>query len=462
MRTKIFLSFLTVIVVAIVSNVIFKNLIVRDFDDYRAGVQQANIYWLIASVEDSFEDGKWNHSSLMDAVHWGLMLGLDMDVFDVDGKNIMDNTHVFAHISSPMRLKMEHLIRTSRSVKEYKSYYIFSSGKRVGQLRFKPLIRREIRKKEDIFKERLMRFMIVSFTIAGAGSLLLAILFSVLLSLPLKRLKDGAARIARGDFDTRLSHKGHDEIGSLTESFNNMAEALKRDADIRKHVMADIAHQLRTPLTIIKANAEAVIDGVVEHSGAVQDIKGEAEKLVGLIKSIEELTRAEAAFFKHLDSREFSLKDFIIETVSRYRQLARNKSIDIFVKGSDTIINTDGEVLSAILDNLLSNAIRYTNEGRIDVECGGSTSAFYVKVKDTGIGISDEELPFVFERFYKGRHSTGMGIGLSIVKELVSALRGEINIKSVYGQGTEVTLSIPSIRRRGSGVPPQTSSQRVG
>ncbi|MBF0563634.1 MAG: HAMP domain-containing histidine kinase [Nitrospirae bacterium] len=447
MKTKIFCSFITIIIITIFSNVIFRHMIVKDFDDYIQGIRQTNIYWLIASVESSYEQGNWNEKSLMESLHWGLMLGEDIVVFDVDGKKIMDSAQVIEHISPPMRQKMEHIVSINEYAKEFKDYDIFALDKKIGRLKFKPLVRKEITAKEDAFKEWAMKFMIVSFTIASAGSLLLALLFSTLLSLPLKRLREGATKIADGDFDVRIPYKGHDEVSSLTASFNYMAEALKRESDIRKHVMANVTHQLRTPLTIINANAEAIIDCVAEPMGATQNIKAEAEKLIGYIKSIEDLTRAEASFFERSECSEFNLKVYLSKLVSGYKQVALNKSLDISFYGEDMVICTDGEILTTILDNLISNAIKYTNEGGIYIENGRDADAFHIKIKDTGIGIPLEELPLVFERFYKGRskgqQSTGVGIGLSIVKELVSVLKGKISIKSIPGQGTEVTLTIP-------------------
>ncbi|MBF0318149.1 MAG: HAMP domain-containing histidine kinase [Nitrospirae bacterium] len=461
MKTKIFLSFLSVIVVAGVSNVIFKHATVMDFDSYRAGIEEANIYWLRASVEGGYEDGRFNHASVMESVHWGIMLGLDMVVLDADGREIMDDSDVLQHVSQSMRRKMAGIIGTRDPAKATRHYDIIVDGKKVGQVRFTPLVRDDIRAREEIFKKRAMRFMLLSFAIAGVGSLLLALLFSTLLSLPLKRLKEGVARIARGDFSMRIAHRGNDELSALTESFNHMAEQLKRNADVRKHVMADITHQLRTPLTIIKANAEAVLDGVVEHSGATQNIMAEAERLMRLIKGIEDLTRAEAGFFKPRSYSEISLRDFLSETVDRYRQVALKKSLDLSLHGSDVTVNTDGEILAAILDNLLSNAIRYTSEGGVGIEYGGGAAAVWIKVRDTGIGISTEELPLVFERFYKGRNSSGMGIGLAIVWELLSVIGAQITISSVIGKGTEVTLVIPSKEKKegGGSAPPSTPPQ---
>ncbi|KJU86451.1 integral membrane sensor signal transduction histidine kinase [Candidatus Magnetobacterium bavaricum] len=442
MKTKIFLSFLSVIVVAGVSNVIFRYATVRDFDNYRTGIEDANIYWVLASVESSYEDNALNHVSLMEAIHWALMLGLDAVIYDADGRAIMDYTHVLQHTSRPMRQKMAGIIGTRQASSTSREYDILAEGKKVGMVRFTPLVRDDIRAKEEAFKRRAMRFMLASLAITGVGSLLLALLFSTLLSLPLKRLKEGVARVASGDFSMSIAHSGSDELSALTASFNHMAGRLKRNADVRKHVMADITHQLRTPLTIIKANAEAVIDGVVEHSGATQNIMAEADRLMQLIKGIEDLTHAESGFFKPHNYSNINLKDFLSEVLDRYRQVALKKSLELSLCGGDVIVNTDGEILATILDNLLSNAIRYTSEGGVGIEYGSDIAAVWVKIRDTGTGISAEELPLVFERFYKGRHSNGMGIGLAIVQEQVSIIGAQITISSALGQGTEVALVI--------------------
>ncbi|MES0338139.1 MAG: HAMP domain-containing sensor histidine kinase [Candidatus Magnetobacterium sp. LHC-1] len=444
MKTKIFLSFLTVIVVAGISNAVFRYSTVRDFDNYRTGIEEANVYWLIASIESSYEGGIFNHASLMEAVHWGMMLGLDVVVLDAAGRDIMDYTQVLQHMSQPMRQKMAGIVGRHEATQSSREHDILAEDKRVGRVRFTPLVRADIRAREEVFRRRAMRFMLVSFVIAGVGSLLLALLFSTLLSLPLKRLREAAARIAGGDFGVRISHGGRDELDSLTESFNQMAEQLKRDAELRKRLMADITHQLRTPLTIIKANAEAVLDGVVEHSEATQNIMAEAERLMCLIKGIEDLTNAEATFFKPRNYSEINLTYFLSETLERYRQVALNKSLAFSLHGADMVVSVDGEILQSIIDNLLSNAIRYTTEGRIAIEYGGDAAAVWIKISDTGIGIPAEELPLVFERFYKGRHSSGMGIGLAIVHELVGIIGAQVTIRSIPSQGTEVMLTIPS------------------
>jgi two-component system sensor histidine kinase BaeS len=164
----------------------------------------------------------------------------------------------------------------------------------------KPL---SINRKEMIFKKRGKTFLVLSFAIAGGGAVVLSLFFTLFLSRPLKKMRYAVESMADRDFSVRLPVTSHDEIGRLSESFNFMAEALEREEAIRKHLTSNIAHELRTPLSVMKANVEAMIDGVIDDPDrGMKNIAAEVDKLIMLVQGIEDITRAEASFSQKNDT----------------------------------------------------------------------------------------------------------------------------------------------------------------
>ncbi|HDZ87191.1 MAG TPA: HAMP domain-containing protein, partial [Nitrospirae bacterium] len=298
MKTKLFFSFLFVILIALISNFIFRSLMQNDFEDYVRGVREDRLYWVLASVEGSYEDGHWERALLIDSLHWGMMLGFDLRVSDNNGTEIIDSQGVLDSLEDNMRRRMESIIDVSAPTGDFEDYPLFVKGKEIGTLSVRGIRRRgKVAEKENVFIERGKEFLIISFIIAGGGAIFLALVFSTFLTNPVKRLKEATARLAKGDTGIKVDISSGDEIGELAESFNFMSEALKREDMIRRHLSSNIAHELRTPLTIMKANLEGIADGVIECSQEqIESLKEEVDRLISLVEGIEDITRAEASF----------------------------------------------------------------------------------------------------------------------------------------------------------------------
>jgi signal transduction histidine kinase len=288
MRTKLFLAFLFIIILAFISNIVFERLILKDFEDFLSGTEEDRIYWIMASVEGSYRDDTWNRPKLYETLHWGLMLGLESYVVDADGNQVLSSAEVLFHMDSGMRKRMDAFLKLPSGKGEYTWYPLYVEGKEIGKFYLRPLERIGLTPlKEEIFRRRGKEFLIISFLIAGGGALILFVLFTIFLSNPIRRLTVSAEKIANGDFSVHepVRHKRvRDEIDRLAETFNYMAEALRREDALRKHLTSNIAHELRTPLTIIKGNLEAVEDGIITDSQAViSDIRTEIERIVSLV-----------------------------------------------------------------------------------------------------------------------------------------------------------------------------------
>jgi signal transduction histidine kinase len=452
MRTKLFLAFILIIFLAILSNFVFERLVIRDFNDFLKGTEEDNVYWIMASVEGSYKDNQWDSVLLSRALHWGLMLGFEAYIEDNSGIEILSSTRVVSSINLNMLKRMTSIFEIPSGIGEFTWYPLYVEGKEIGKLYIRPLRRLGIVPvKEKVFRERGREFLIISFLIAGGGAFFLALLFTIFLSNPIRRLTAVAEKIAQGD----LSSKGpeqhgtgffkRDEINRLTETFNYMAEALRREDALRKHLTSNIAHELRTPLTIIKGNLEAIEDGIISDPDAViKNINSEIERIISLVEGIEDITNAEASFFRKGTLEDINIKEFSESIVSDMKKMVEEKGLYIRTDGPSVLVKTYPEKLHIIMKNLLTNAYRFTSKGGITVNWNESrhdgAEGFYISVEDTGEGIPKEEIPKVFDRFYKGRDSVGTGLGLAIVKELVEVIGGRVEVESGLNRGSRFTI----------------------
>jgi two-component system sensor histidine kinase BaeS len=453
MRTKLFFAFILIILIAFISNVVFERLIIKDFNDFLRGTEEDHIYWILASVEGSFRNGEWDESLLSDALHWALMLGFEVYIEDVPGNRVVSSTDVVASMNPNMLDRMKSLLKLPSGSGGFTWYPLYVKGQEVGKLYIRQLERLGlIPLKEEVFRKRGREFLIISFLISGGGAFFLAVLFTIFISNPVRRLTIAAERIAQGDFSIKKKKEGKkglfhikDEIERLTDTFRYMVEALEREDALRKHLTSNVTHELRTPLTIIRGNLEAIEDGVISDPGAaIKNISQEIQRLISLVEGIEDVTRAEASFFKKGSPKEIDLKVFVETAVSGMRKIIEEKKLFLKTGGPSVLVNTYPEKLNIILKNLLTNAYKFTDKGGITVNWDtyekGSLDSFFITVEDTGKGIPEEDHSKVFERFYKSVDSGGRGLGLAIVKELTEVIGGRVEVESSYQKGARFTL----------------------
>jgi two-component system sensor histidine kinase BaeS len=450
MRTKLFRSFLIVIMAALLSGFIFQWLIIKDFDNYVNGVKEDQIRWIRASLESSYLGGQWDKMALSETIHWAMMLGLDLKIFDSQDREVITSQMVMDTVSEIMKHQMAELYQQTSLKEKYDRQFLYSKNQRIGTLLFRQLPKKEIIKKEIVFKKRIQNFLFVSLLIAGFGALLLALIFSRYLSKPLTDLKEVAQKTAGGDFSVRIplrADQRSDEITQLSETFNFMVSSLQKEEELRGHLLSNIHHELRTPLTIMKTHIEAMADGIVtDQEKGLEVLRNETEKLIRLVKGIEDVTVAEASFFKRTQKTEINVKEFLSGVVDGLAPMAQEKGLFIrMTKSIDLMVSTDVEKLEIILQNILSNALKFTDRGGIEIYYGKEGETFFVEITDSGRGIPEDKLPLIFNRFFQADPSDpmGFGIGLGIVKELITALGGKIQVKSKVHQGTTFKVNLP-------------------
>lgn len=262
---------------------------------------------------------------------------------------------------------------------------------------------------------------------------------------PIGDVMAAAGRVANGDYSARVAPKGNGEIRGLADSFNKMTARLQANEALRRNLLADVAHELRTPLSVIQGNVEGMIDGVYPRDDShLTPILDQTAMMSRLLDDLRTFSLVEAGVFK-LHREPVDLQELVTDLVAAYQPRARQAGIALTgAVAPMPEIEVDPVRLRQVLENLLTNALRYTPPGgsiRIDVTWDGQ--AVFFTVADTGSGIPPEHLPHLFERFWKSADSGGSGLGLAIAKTLVEAHGGQIHAESIPGHGTTLRLRLP-------------------
>ncbi|OMP68310.1 sensor histidine kinase [Domibacillus epiphyticus] len=295
--------------------------------------------------------------------------------------------------------------------------------------------------------------------ISVMGALFMAIGFTFFvsrkLSYPLLQMERATREIAKGKLKTKLLFSTKDEVGSLAHAITDLGRELEEYRTNRREFFANISHELRTPISYIKGYSEVLRDGLVhnekEREQYLSIITEESRRLTMLINDLFELAKMEEGKLE-LNYEWFDLGDVLTSSVKKVSLKAAEKKMDIRIDTSRDypVLYTDGVRLEQILINLIENAIRYSNpESRVDIYTKVHKQSVEIFLHDYGMGIPEEDAPFVFERFYRvdksrSRASGGTGLGLAIVKNLVELLGGKIDFRSISGEGTTFILSLPA------------------
>ncbi len=299
---------------------------------------------------------------------------------------------------------------------------------------------------------------------AGGISISFGYFISNTISQTLETLAQGAQQLSSGDFSTRVPVYGENEIAQLSAAFNEMAAKLEHAAEneraldeARRNLVAWASHDLRTPLTSLRVMVDALADGVVDDpetiSRYLRQSQNEIVRMTNLLNDLFEIAQLDAGY-QELKFEWINLSDLISDTLESFAARAATQSVTL--EGSvDPKVDpvwAAPDKLSRILDNLLSNALQHTpKNGSVQLSARKQNSKTIVVVKDTGNGISQTDLPYIFDRFYRGEKSRtrendeigGVGLGLTIVKGLVKAHGGDIEVESKIGEGTIFRFSLP-------------------
>jgi len=449
-------AFLAVAMISILTISIFINISLKDqFTVFAIERQDAKKQEIIDKISLQWQDGEcWDPVKLGQIGTTALDEGFILRVFDEAGTPIWDTSQQDdsacmmkkEEICSEMAPYLDSTVDNSDSFTSSLSVNGDTIGK-VELVSFTPFYF----EKDDLnFISAVNRQILIAAVLSVAVAILLAVVFSRLISLPIVITGKFARTIATGKY-TNLDCPRFvpAEIHSLVNSINHVSRSLEAQEKLRRQLSADVAHELRTPLASLQSHLEAMIDGVWPADEAhLTSCHQEVIRLTRLVSGLETLAEYETDQMR-LNKERISMKNLISETLKMMRPSADEKGVRLILQIEDIILEIDEDKIKQVFINLISNSLKYTPEGgEVTISSSLADKEFYITIEDTGIGIPPEDLPFIFERFYRvdksrNRINGGSGIGLTIVKEIIEAHNGSVDVESIPGISTKFIISLP-------------------
>lgn len=459
LKTKLTVSYilvalLSVAVLSLVSNFLFE----KQFQTYIIKQQEQKNQELAGLISQQYNEknSSWDKTIIENIGINALEQGLIIKVKDITGKVLWDATvhnnglctQMISHMSQNMS---QHYPNFKGGYVENK-YQLTHSLIQIGSIDigyYGPFYLND----NDLAFINTLNKMLIS---VGVFSLLFALILGTVMakriSTPISRTIQTARQISKGYFEDRITISSNTkEIEQLTSTINNLAETLEKQETLRKRLTADVAHELRTPLATLQSHMEAMIDGIWKpETVRLKSCHEDIMRISRMIGDLEKLARFEGENLI-LNKTRFDLSELISHTIKNFETEFLIKGVKIVFTNNEQEENiiADRDKISQVLVNLLSNALKYTPQGGSVSMMQTSAEQFTeISIKDTGMGIPPEDLPYIFERFYRAdksrnRLTGGSGIGLTIVKAIVDAHNGKITVQSELDKGTGFVVSLP-------------------
>ncbi|EJT5939093.1 TPA: HAMP domain-containing histidine kinase [Clostridium perfringens] len=447
-------SIVIIIIVTLLTVVISKFYFDKKFGDYIMIKNQNTVQNILMELSEQYSDNKWDYKGMEKISYNALDKGIIVALYDKEDKEIMNieknSKDKCNRIMNFIKSSMEGKYGSTTSQFEPVYYPLIKSGEKIGEVRVKfygPIF---------YMQNELVFLDIVNKIILGIGVLLIlastviGFIISRSITRPINKLMTKAKYISKGEYDKKIEiNTDILEINDLINSINNLSQSIKEQENIRKRLTGDISHELKTPLTNIQSHLEAMIDGIWEPTEErLLSVKEEAERLSSLVSDMQKLNKYDESSIK-LKKDNVNICDIICFVIFQFSNLAKSKNIKIEYEKKNINLYCDKDKITQALVNILSNAIRYSNEGStIFIGEKLKDNKVIISIEDQGIGISEEDLKYVFERFYRAdksrtRATGGTGIGLTIVKSIVSSHGGEVKLESKLGEGSKFTIILP-------------------
>ena len=456
LKTKLSVSYVVVVFVCIILLSIFTNYFHHKyFQEYVRQNQELRNIEVLQSLTQLYEvNGFWDESFLEVVGVSALQKGLIIRVKDQDNRILWDaNVHNQGKCDMIMEEMAQNMARYHPGVKgsfEAKPYPIILDGIFVGSVDIGHYTPFHFDQADVDFLDTLNKLQIG----IGLFSLLLALLVGRImagrLSTPISRVTKSTQMISQGYYGDRIEEESNTiEIEQLTQAVNNLAQSLGNQEQLRKRLTADVAHELRTPLATLQSHMEAMIEGIWKaDKPRLESCHEEIMRIGRLIGGLEKLAKYENESLLIVKS-SFDMTELITRLLQNFESSFVAKDIDVEFSGEEVMIVADKDRISQVIVNLLANALKYTPQGgRIQIGVNSEDENVLISLKDNGIGVAQEDLPYIFERFYRAdesrnKHTGGLGLGLTIAKAIVDAHKGKITVKSQFNVGTEFVVSLP-------------------
>ncbi|MGE5591303.1 MAG: ATP-binding protein [Bacillota bacterium] len=443
------------------------NLVVStQFEGYLRQNLQERVNGMAASLASTYRQGDgWTADVMTGLTHWTMMEDLQAQLVDSQGRLLWDSDKA-VHDLRLLPLPGHVPGRRPEELPQRVQAPVMVGGNQVGLLVVRAAGVGGLFSAHDLqFRSTVNQWLAVAVVLVSGVSLLFSLVMAQNLTRPMVKLNRMAQLMRAGNWHLRVEPAGATEVAELAASLNALAETVERQEKLRRRLTSDVAHELRTPLANVRSHLQAMVDGVWDTTQPrLQACLDEVLRLVGLVGNLERLTEAEAASLR-LTLEPVSLAEVASHTVEFFAALARERGIALSWRnaaedqgvedagaGHAPAVQADRNHLQQVLANLVSNALKFTPSGgtvtvsvlRSDPQRreGG------LAVSDTGPGIPEDEIPLIFERFYRGdrsrtRATGGTGLGLAIVQAFVRAMHGRMEVESQVGKGSTFTVWIP-------------------
>lgn len=468
---KYLLSSISIIIISfLILSCILMVLIARYWQSEKKSILQKNILSISHIVAEDMEH--YNNSPDSFSTHLmsdfldALAFNIDADIIitDTDGKVIMCTNYIE---SESQNIKIDHEIISSALSSEHAftsiadlddihkgNHYIVSVpifdkdntaiGVAIAAADINPI------------SNFILHISIILLS-TSLATLLLSFLFTWILSRnvvkPIKHMSTAADAFAKGDFSIRVHVKTNDEIGQLACAFNNMADSLANSESTRRSFVANVSHELKTPMTTISGFIDGMLDGTIpedQYNHYLKIVSNETKRLSRLVKTMLDLSRIENGCLK-IDKKPFDISKIITLTMISFEKTISDKNI--CVKGLDMIKSTfvcgDSDMINQVIYNLIENAVKFTNtNGYIKIDVNEDEQNVNVSIENSGHGIPQKDIQFIFDKFYKtdksrSENKNGMGLGLYIVKKIINLHKGQINVESKVNEYSRFYFSLP-------------------
>lgn len=450
-RGRLSIIIIICVVLAVLFSAIIVNLTVTNtFNKYMADIQTKRNTSLVDYFQEVYKsEGKWSQDSGAEMMHEAYMSNYCLTLLDENKKIVWQMNHEDIQNKNYFTLSGNE----KTGVYSTNTFEINDDNKVVGYIivgQYSPVLLSP----EDIsFKGQINKSIIFSGILTIIIVAVISLIISKQFSEPIKEVSKTSVSLSKGNYDCKSNIKSNiKEINDLTLSINSLGEKLNDQDLLRKRLVSDISHEIRTPLNVLQNNLEAMIDGVIPVTNdKLNNLNDEVIRFGKLLNNLNSLKQIEQGDIEVKFSL-VNLKELILNVIKDFDIATKEKNIKMIVEieqGKDFNILGDLDKLKQVFINLISNSIKFNNQnGKVWVKIYSDKEYIVVEIKDNGIGIKKEDLPYIFERMYRGDKSRnkieGSGIGLTLVKKIMTIHSGSIDVESREKKGTKFTIHIIS------------------
>lgn len=458
LNKKLILSLVSLIIIVILSIALSINSVFnKKFEQYIIRNNENEISNIIDSIRSKYVNGEWELSSIQQIGEDAISNGIFVDLYDKDSNLVWGamtyNKNMCHMVMGSIENNMNYMINKNKSNYTEKLFEIKNlDNEIIGNIKIGSYGLLYYMDNDVDFLKEINKVITSIGIVMVLITIFIAILISNNISKPVEVVSNMANLIGDGDYDNKIDYDSNIvEIDVLIKSINNLSAKLEEQENLRKRLTTDISHELRTPLTSIQTHLEAIIDGIWEpDTERLNSVNEEVIRLTNLVNQLQNLAKFDSEKSK-LNLAKVNVKNLIMNVVynNQGKALEKNINIECDLESIDSYLDKDK--ISQVIVNLLSNAIRYTNNGgKIFISSYKENNNLKIQFKDNGIGIPKENIKYIFERFYRvdesrSKNTGGIGVGLTIVKSIIDLHQGTIEVRSELNKGSEFIVILPNL-----------------